>query len=94
MLPLFSKVYERLIYNQLSDYTGGFLSNVLCGFQKAHSTQDVLFQLLQSWQNEPDNGGCAYTVLMDLSKARDSIPQELLIAKLECNFSNYKIRGL
>ena len=37
------KKYERLIYNQHSDYAEGFLSNVLCGFRKTHSTHSVLF---------------------------------------------------
>ena len=84
ILPLISKVYERLIYNQLSEYSESFLSHILCGFRKAHSTQHALFKLLQSWQKELDNGGFVGTILMDLSKAYDCIPHELLIAKLKC----------
>ena len=53
-LPLISKVYERVIYNQLSEYSINFLNEVLCGFRKAHSTQHVLFKLLQSWQKSLD----------------------------------------
>ena len=82
MIPL--KVYERLIYNQLSDYTEGFLNNVLCGFRKAHSTQHALLNLLQSLLKELDNGGFVGTILMDLSKAYDCTPHEIIIAKLEC----------
>ena len=78
---LISKVYERLIYNQLSEYSESY---ILCGFRKAHSTQHALFKLLQSWQKELDNGGFVGTILMDLSKAYDCIPHELLIAKLKC----------
>ena len=55
ILPLISKVYEILIYNQLSEYTESFLIQILCGFRKAHSTLDTLFKLLQSWQKEVDN---------------------------------------
>jgi len=84
ILPLLSKVYERVIYNQLSDYADTFLNNILCGFRKAHSTQHALFKLLQSWQTVLDNGGFVGTILMDLSKAYDCIPHDLLIAKLEC----------
>ena len=84
ILPLISKVYERLIYNQLSQYTENFLSHILCGFRKAHSTQNAFFKLLQSSQKEIDNGGFVGTVLMDLSKAYDCIPHELLIVKLNC----------
>ena len=77
-------MYERLIYNQLSKYSENFLSHILCGFKKAHSTQHVLFKLFQSWQKELDNGGFVGTILMDLSKAYDCIPHELPIAKLKC----------
>ena len=84
ILPLLSKVYEKEIHNQLSDYSNSFLNNILCGFRKAHSTQHALFKLLQSWQQVLDNGGFIGTVLMDLSKAYDCIPYNLLIAKFEC----------
>ena len=84
ILPLLSKVYERVIYNQLSHYANNFLNNILCGFLKAHSTQHALFKLLQSWQHVLDSGGFDGTILMDLSKTYDCIPHNLLIAKLEC----------
>ena len=60
-----------------------FLNKILCGFRQAHSTQHTLFRLLQAWQKELDNSGNVGTILMDLSKAYDCIPHDLLIAKLE-----------
>ena len=84
ILPLLSKVYERIIYNQLSQHSEQFLNSILCGFRKAHNTQHPLFKLLHSWQRELDSGGFVGTILMDLSKAYDCISHELLIAKLEC----------
>ena len=48
----------------------------------AHNTQYTLLKLLQSWQKELDEKGMVATVLMDLSKAYDCIPHDLLIAKL------------
>ena len=68
----------------MSEYSESFLSHILCGFRKAHNTQHALFKLIQSWQKELDNGGFVGTILMDLSKAYDCIPHELLIAKLKC----------
>ena len=50
ILPLLLKVYERVIYDQLSEYSNKFLNEAPCGFRKAHSTQHTLFKLLQSWQ--------------------------------------------
>ena len=81
-LPLLSKVYEKLFYKRLSDYVENIFNVILCGFRKAHSTQHALFKLLQSWQKELDEKGMVATVLMDLSKAYDCIPHDLLIAKL------------
>ena len=59
------------------------LNKIVCGFRKAHSTQHALFRLLQAWQKELDNSGNVGTILMDLSKAYDCIPHDLLMAKLE-----------
>ena len=82
VLPLLSKVFERVVFNQLGKYMDTFLNKLLCGFRKAHSTQHALFKLLQ-WQNELDNSGLVGTILMDLSKAYDCLPHDLIIAKFE-----------
>ena len=58
-----------------------FLSHILRDFTKAHSTQLAFFKLLQSCQKELDNGGFVETILLDLPKAYDCIPHELLRAK-------------
>ena len=83
VLPLLSKVFERVIYNQLGKYMDTFLNKLLCRFRKSHSTQHALFKLLQRWQNELDNSGLVGTILMDLSKAYDCLPHDLIIAKFE-----------
>ena len=83
MLPLISKIFERIIYDQLSEYLEKYLNSILCGFREAHSTQHALFKLLQAWQEELDKGGFVGTILMDLSKAYDCLPHDLLVAKLE-----------
>ena len=83
VLPLLSKVFEQIIYNQLGKYMDTFLDKLLCGFRKAHSTQHALFKLLQRWQKELDNSGLVGTILMDLSKAYDCLPHDLIIAKFE-----------
>ena len=83
VLPLLSKAFERVIYSQLGKYMDTFLNKLLCGFRKAHSTQHALFKLLQRWQNELDNSGLVGTILMDLSKAYDCLPNDLIIAKFE-----------
>ena len=82
IMPL-SKVFEKIMYDQLYEYIEHFLNQLLCGFRKAHSTQHAFFRLLQKWQKELDSGGFIGTILMDLSKAYDCLPHDLLIAKLK-----------
>ena len=54
ILPLVSKVFEKIIYDQLYEYIENVLNQILCGFPKAHSTQHPLFRLLQQWRKEFD----------------------------------------
>ena len=55
---------------------------MLCGFRKGHSTQHALLRLLHKWQKALESSNIVGNVLMDLSKAYDSLPHDLLIAKL------------
>ena len=83
VLPLLSKVFEKVIYDQLYEYSENLLSDLLCGSRKAHSMQHAFFRLIQKWQAELDLGGFVGTILMDLSKACDCLSHDLVIAKLE-----------
>ena len=82
LLPTFSKGYERIIFNQLLKIIETKLSKYLCGFRRGYSTQHCLLNLLQAWQKHLSNSGKVGAVLMDLSKAFDVLPHDLLIAKL------------
>ena len=82
ILPLLSKVFEKIMYDQLYEYIEKFLNMLLCGFQKNHSAQHALFRLIQSWESELDQNGFVGTILMDLSKAYDCLSHDLIVAKL------------
>ena len=56
ILPLFSKVFEKLIYNQISNYI----------YREFFEFIHTLFKLLHSWEKELDQQGFAGTILMDL----------------------------
>ena len=83
VLPLISKIFERIIHDQLSEYLEKHLNSILCRFRKGHYTQHALFKLLQAWQEELDKSGFVGTILMDSSKAYDCLRHDLLVAKLE-----------
>ena len=82
VLPLLSKVFEKIMYDQLYEYAETFLNKLLCCFCKSHSTHHALFTLLQKWQKELDSSGIVGTILMDLSKTYDCLPHDFIIAKL------------
>ena len=77
-----SKIFERIVQKQFSNYVDEFLSPYLCGYRKGFNSQYTLLSLIEKWKKELDNKGYAGAILMDLSKALDTINHELLIAKL------------
>ena len=53
------------------------------GFREKHSTQHALFQLIKDIENWLDESKYVEMILMDLSKAYDCMPYDLLLAKME-----------
>ena len=82
VLPTVSTIFERTIQKQISDYIGKILSPFLCGYRKCFSTQYALLTIIKRWKFCLDKKGFAGALLMDLSKAFDTINHKLLIAKL------------
>jgi hypothetical protein len=67
---------------QITAYIEKYLSPYLCGYRKGYSCQHALLSMIEKWKMYRDKGGHAGGILMDLSKAFDTIKHELLIAKL------------
>ena len=59
------------------------LSDNLCGFRKGYSTQHALLKLLENWRTHLENKEIIGVILCDLSKAFDTLPHDLIIAKLD-----------
>ena len=68
LLPVVSKVFERLIQNQIILFINKFLSPYLCGYRKGYCAQQAFVSLIEKWKVTLDNKGYGGAVLMDLSK--------------------------
>ncbi|KXZ75890.1 hypothetical protein TcasGA2_TC030917 [Tribolium castaneum] len=92
LLPAFSKVFERLLYNRLYNYlvSNNFLSNCQHGFLKDRSTNSAIFETLNYIVNCLDRGESVIGIYFDLTKAFDTLDHEILLTKL----FNIGVRGI
>ena len=92
LLCAISKLFEKVVYNQLYDY---FTKNKLFhdnqyGFRTKHSTELAVTELIDRVLLNIDNKQVPFAVFMDLSKAFDTLDHKILIDKLH----HYGIRGI
>jgi len=92
VLPVFSKILEKLMYNRLLKYLNSknILNKNQYGFREKHSTYMALLQLIDDISKEMDNRNHTIGIFIDLSKAFDTIDHKLLLKKMEF----YGIRGI
>ena len=83
LLSHMSKVFERILCNQLNDFMKDKLSNILTGFRKGHSAQHSLLIMIEKWKRALDENMKVGAIFMDLSKAFDTLNCRLLLAKLK-----------
>ena len=82
ILPNLSKMYEKLISNQIYDYFDDIIFPGQCSFWKGHSTQHCLLVMLEKSEESVDKVNEFGALSTDLSKAFDCIDHKLLIANL------------
>ena len=78
----FSKVYEKVIKEQIILGTEKFLSPKSFVYGKSHFTKHVITSLIEDWRENFDQNFLVSSVLTNLSKAFECIPHDLLIVKL------------
>lgn len=92
LLPSFSKILERVVYNRLYKYliSRKIITSSQFGFQKSKSTELAILQLQNQIISALSNNKQCIGIFLDLSKAFDTLNHSILLAKL----NHYGIRGL
>ena len=92
LLPVMSKVLEKIVYNRLYSFLTkkNILFESQYGFRKDHNTIHAVSELIGNIVKGFDNKKIAAAIFLDLSKAFDTLKHSTLLAKLE----HYGVRGL
>ena len=91
ILPAISKVFERVIFDQLPEYfhTRELYYSSQYGFRKKHSTELATLEIIDIIIQEMDKHLTPINIYIDLSKAFDTIDHNIFMDKLK----HYGIKG-
>ena len=90
-LPLFGKIFEKVIYSRMYSFLSakGIIQDNQFGFRKSHSTSHALNYSISEIQKYLNDNKHVIGIYIDLSKAFDTIDHTKLLIKLDA----YGIRG-
>ena len=81
ILIAISKIFERSMSDQMGTYFENIFSKFLSAFRRKYGCQSALVRMCEEWRMSLDKGESVWSIAMDLSRAYDSVPHGLLIAK-------------
>ena len=80
LLPIVSKVLERIIFKRICDHLT--VSDCQWGFLAGRSTTGAIISAMHEWHLNLERGAEIQAVFFDLQKAFHSVPHRLLLQKL------------
>ncbi|XP_075157548.1 uncharacterized protein LOC142230808 [Haematobia irritans] len=91
-----SKVFEKIVHRQISTYINDtdLLYEKQSGFRSNYSCVSALIEVTENIRTNIDNGDITFLVLLDHSKAFDTVDHNMIGAKLRnfFNFSSMSVR--
>ena len=92
LLPIYKRLFEKLLYRRLIKFIdkNDILYDLQYGFRNKHSTQYAILDIVNTVHSNMDNRKYSRGIFIDLKKAFDTVNHEILLTKLE----HYGIRGV
>ena len=87
-LSQFSKIFEKLIYSQIFEFIKPKLSKYITAFRRNVNTQHALLKMIEIWRSKLNCGNKIGALIIDLSKAFDTINHDLFLTKLKAYVFN------
>ena len=86
ILPVLSKIYERLVLKQQLSFIDNCINDNMSGFRKGHSTATILMSMRDDIMRAMKKGELTLMLLVDFSKPFDTLNFKTV---LKCIYENY-----
>jgi len=80
ILPSLSKVLEKIIYQQILPFLENIPDPRMAAYRQKYSCQHVLLRIVDDCKQALEENKHVAVMLMDLSKAFDCLPHQIIIA--------------